>query len=66
MENSETVQDLCTKCHGTLQLDMFSLDEEHFPIKSSKLLHEYTMPDVITVKVQTGEQTFSNIHSSLF
>ncbi|XP_077194470.1 IQ motif and ubiquitin-like domain-containing protein [Paroedura picta] len=61
LENSETLQDLGAKCHGTIQFDMFSLDEEHFPVKASKLLQEYYMPDVITVKVQTDAETFQDI-----
>ncbi|XP_060100803.1 LOW QUALITY PROTEIN: IQ and ubiquitin-like domain-containing protein [Heteronotia binoei] len=61
MEDSETLQDLAAKCHGTAQFDMFSLDEERFPIKASKLLQEYYMPDVITVNVQTDADTFQDV-----
>ncbi|XP_048358296.1 IQ and ubiquitin-like domain-containing protein [Sphaerodactylus townsendi] len=61
MENNETLQDLGAKHHGTIQFDVFSLDEERFPIKSSELLQEYYMPDVITVKVQTDADTFQDL-----
>nr|XP_056703166.1 IQ and ubiquitin-like domain-containing protein [Euleptes europaea] len=61
MENSETLQDLGATCHETIQFDMFSLDEEHFPIQSSRLLNEYYMPDVITIRVQTDEDTFQDV-----
>ncbi|KAL8221215.1 UNVERIFIED_CONTAM: hypothetical protein K2H54_061434 [Gekko kuhli] len=61
MENSETLQDLGAKCHETIQFDMFSLDEERFPIKSSKLFQQYYMPDVITIRVQTDADTFQDV-----
>lgn len=65
-DNSETLWNLDAKPYGTIQVDIFSLDEENFPLKASKLLEEYYMPDVITFKVQTGRQQCWNMHSSSF
>ncbi|XP_066490202.1 IQ motif and ubiquitin-like domain-containing protein [Tiliqua scincoides] len=65
IENSVTLWNLGVKPHETIQLDMFSLDEEQFPIISSKLLNEYYMPDVITVRVQTDSDTFQDLLVSI-
>nr|XP_016849365.1 PREDICTED: IQ and ubiquitin-like domain-containing protein isoform X2 [Anolis carolinensis] len=65
IENDETLWDLGAQPYGTIQVDMFSLDEENFPIKAYKLLQEYYMPDVITVKVQTDPDTFQDIDVSI-
>ncbi|MEE6507724.1 hypothetical protein FKM82_029756 [Ascaphus truei] len=56
VEDLKTLVDLGVTPHGTIQLEMFSLDPENYPIKAIKLQHEYSMPDVITVRVQTGEE----------
>ncbi|XP_060633734.2 IQ motif and ubiquitin-like domain-containing protein [Anolis sagrei] len=61
IENDETLWDLGAQPYGIIQVDMFSLDEENFPVKASKLLQEYYMPDVITVRVQTDPDTFQDI-----
>ncbi|XP_042326578.1 IQ and ubiquitin-like domain-containing protein [Sceloporus undulatus] len=60
-DNKETLWDLGAHPYGTIQVDMFSLDEENFPIKAYKLLQEFYMADVITVRVQTDPDTFQNI-----
>ncbi|KAH0616556.1 hypothetical protein JD844_027752 [Phrynosoma platyrhinos] len=60
-ENNETLWDLGAHPYGTIQVDMFSLDEENFPIKACKLLQEFYMADVITVRVQTDPDTFQDI-----
>ncbi|CAI5785353.1 and ubiquitin-like domain-containing [Podarcis lilfordi] len=64
-DNSETLWNLDAKPYGTIQVDMFSLDEENFPLKASKLLEEYYMPDVITFKVQTDAETFKEVNVSI-
>ncbi|XP_075065034.1 IQ motif and ubiquitin-like domain-containing protein [Mixophyes fleayi] len=61
VEDHETLVDLGITPHGTIQLDMQSLDHENYPIKAMKFQHDYNMPDVITVRVQTGEETYEDI-----
>ncbi|KAM8974338.1 IQ motif and ubiquitin-like domain-containing protein [Pelodytes ibericus] len=61
VEDQETLLDLGVTPHGTIQLEMLSLDPENYPMKTMKLQHEYSMPDVITVRVQTGEETFQDL-----
>ncbi|XP_068132480.1 IQ motif and ubiquitin-like domain-containing protein isoform X2 [Hyperolius riggenbachi] len=61
VEDYETFMDLGITPHGTIQLDMHSLDPENYPIKTMKFQHEYSMPDVITVRVQTGDSTYQDI-----
>nr|DBA31248.1 TPA: hypothetical protein GDO54_007125 [Pyxicephalus adspersus] len=61
VEDQETLVDLGITPHGTIQLDMHSTDPENFPIKAMTFQHEYSMPDVITVRVQTGEDAFQDI-----
>ena len=46
--------DLGVQPHGTIQLEMSSTDPEYHPIRPVKPQQEYNMPDVITVRVQTG------------
>ncbi|XP_018413236.1 PREDICTED: IQ and ubiquitin-like domain-containing protein [Nanorana parkeri] len=61
VEDHETLVDLGITPHGTIQLDMQSMDPENYPIKAMKFQHEYSMPDVITVRVQTGEDAYQDI-----
>ncbi|XP_069812186.1 IQ motif and ubiquitin-like domain-containing protein isoform X2 [Dendropsophus ebraccatus] len=61
VEDSQTLVDLGIKPHGMIQLDMQSVDPENYPIKAMKLQHEYSMPDVITVRVQTGDESYQDI-----
>ncbi|KAG8439832.1 hypothetical protein GDO86_005848 [Hymenochirus boettgeri] len=60
-EDQETLVNLGVTPHGTIQLDMLSLDPDTFPVKALKLQNEYSMPDVITVRVQTGDDTYQDI-----
>ncbi|KAM6436482.1 IQ motif and ubiquitin-like domain-containing protein isoform 2-T4 [Liasis olivaceus] len=61
IENYETLWSLGVQPNGTIQFDMLSLDEENFPIKAYKLLQEFYMPDIITVRVQTEPDTFQDV-----
>lgn len=61
VEDHETLVDLGITPNGTIQLDMQSLDPENHPVKAVKFQHEYSMPDVITVRVQTGEDVYQDI-----
>ncbi|KAM4678088.1 IQ motif and ubiquitin-like domain-containing protein isoform 1-T2 [Discoglossus pictus] len=61
VEDQKTLVNLGVTPHGTIQLEMLSLDPENYPIKAMKLQHEYSMPDVITVRVQTGEGTYQDL-----
>ncbi|XP_072003117.1 IQ motif and ubiquitin-like domain-containing protein [Engystomops pustulosus] len=61
VEDSETLVDLGIRPHGMIQLDMQSMDPENYPIKAMKFQLEYSMPDVITVRVQTGDETYQDI-----
>lgn len=40
--------------HATVQFEMSSVDPENYPMKLVKPQQECNMPDVITVRVQTG------------
>lgn len=55
MENDKTLQDLGVGPNGTVQLEMQSADPVNTPIKAFRPRQEYVMPDVITVRVETGE-----------
>uniref|UniRef100_A0A8C0GGL6 IQ motif and ubiquitin domain containing n=1 Tax=Chelonoidis abingdonii TaxID=106734 RepID=A0A8C0GGL6_CHEAB len=57
----ETLMDIGVRPHGTIQIEMFSLDPEQYPIKAIKLQQDYNMPDVITVRVQTDIDTFQDV-----
>ncbi|XP_066447946.1 IQ motif and ubiquitin-like domain-containing protein [Eleutherodactylus coqui] len=61
VEDSETLVDLGIRPHGMIQLEMHSKNPENYPIKAMKLQHEYSMPDVITVRVQTGDEAYQDI-----
>uniref|UniRef100_A0A8D0HM67 IQ motif and ubiquitin domain containing n=1 Tax=Sphenodon punctatus TaxID=8508 RepID=A0A8D0HM67_SPHPU len=61
IEDSETLMSLGVRPHGTIQIEMFSLDLEKFPIKAIQLQPEYNMPDVITIRVQTDSDTFQEV-----
>ena len=56
LENNSTVADLGVGPNGTIQLELQSGDPVNLPIKILKPRQEYTMPDVITVRVQSGER----------
>ncbi|XP_034623939.1 IQ and ubiquitin-like domain-containing protein isoform X2 [Trachemys scripta elegans] len=61
IEDNETLMDIGVRPHGTIQIEMFSLDPEQYPIKAIKLQQDYNMPDVITVRVQTDSDTFQDV-----
>ncbi|XP_053320863.1 IQ and ubiquitin-like domain-containing protein [Spea bombifrons] len=61
VQDQETLVDLGVIPHGTIQLEMLSLDPATYPMKAVKLQQEYSMPDVITVRVQTGEETYQDL-----
>ncbi|KAM9313229.1 IQ motif and ubiquitin-like domain-containing protein [Gastrophryne carolinensis] len=61
VEDHKTLVDLGIRPHGTMQLEMQSLDPVNYPIKAMTFQHEYSMPDVITVRMQTGEDTYQDI-----
>lgn len=46
--------DIGVQPHGMIQFEMSSLDPENYPMRPDKPQQEYNMPDVITVRVQTG------------
>ncbi|KAJ8381677.1 hypothetical protein SKAU_G00024550 [Synaphobranchus kaupii] len=57
----DTLVYLGVQPHGTIQLEMSSIDPENYPIRPVKLQTEYNMPDVITVRVQTGTDTYQDV-----
>lgn len=57
VDDDQTLMDIGVQPHGTIQFEMSSLDPENYPIRPVKPLQEYNMPDVITVRVQTGTET---------
>lgn len=61
VQDTETLMDLGVRPHGTIQLEMLSTDPDSFPIKAIKPHHDYNMPDVITVKVQTDAATYQDV-----
>ena len=54
LEDGSAVGDLGVGANGTIRLEMQSADPETMPIRAFKPRQEYTMPDVITVRVETG------------
>ena len=66
MENEKTLQDLGVGPNGTVQLEMQSADPVNTPIKAFRPRQEYVMPDVITVRVETGKhKTPINIYPAI-
>ena len=53
--DTTTLADLGVGPNGTIQLEMQSADPVNTPIKAYRPRQEYHMPDVITVRVQTGQ-----------
>ena len=67
MTDTTTLADLGVGPNGTIQLEMQSADPVNTPIKAYRPRQEYHMPDVITVRVQTGTYTFTmNISQGKF
>ena len=54
MPDETTLGDLGVGSNGTVQLEIQSADPVNQPIKPVQKRTEYHMPDVITVRVQTG------------
>ncbi len=54
LEDDQTLMDIGVQPHGMVQFEMSSLDPENYPMRPVKPQQEYNMPDVITVRVQTG------------
>ncbi|TSM52339.1 IQ and ubiquitin-like domain-containing protein [Bagarius yarrelli] len=61
VENHQTLMSLGVQPHATVQLEMSSLDPENYPIRPVKPQQECTMPDVITVRVQTDADSFQDV-----
>ncbi|KAJ1161231.1 hypothetical protein NDU88_001718 [Pleurodeles waltl] len=61
VQDTDSLMDLGVRPHGTIQLEMLSTDPDSFPIKTIKPQHDYNMPDVITVKVQTDAATYQDV-----
>lgn len=55
MTDATTLADLGVGPNGTIQLELQSADPVNTPIKAYRPRQEYHMPDVITVRVQTGK-----------
>lgn len=53
--DSSTLADLGVGPNGTVQLELQSTDPVNTPIKTYRPKQEYHMPDVITVRIQGGE-----------
>ncbi|XP_043084759.1 IQ and ubiquitin-like domain-containing protein isoform X2 [Puntigrus tetrazona] len=54
VDDDQTLMDIGVQPHGMVQFEMSSLDPENYPMRPIKPQQEYNMPDVITVRVQTG------------
>ncbi|CAM4734846.1 unnamed protein product [Leuciscus chuanchicus] len=54
VDDDQTLMDIGVQPHGMVQFEMSSLDPENYPMRPDKPQQEYNMPDVITVRVQTG------------
>ncbi|XP_061430055.1 IQ and ubiquitin-like domain-containing protein isoform X1 [Lethenteron reissneri] len=61
VDNTQSLRMLGVKPHGTVQLEMCSTEPDTYPLRPIKLRHEYSMPDVITVRVQTGSGTLEDV-----
>ena len=55
MDENTTLGDLGVGPNGTVRLEIQSSDPINSPLKAFKPQQEYHMPDVITVRVQTGQ-----------
>ncbi|XP_053340517.1 IQ and ubiquitin-like domain-containing protein [Clarias gariepinus] len=61
IEDHQTLMSLGVQPHATVQFEMSSLDPENYPIKAVKPQQQCTMPDVITVRVQTDGGTYQDV-----
>ncbi|XP_048877784.1 IQ and ubiquitin-like domain-containing protein isoform X3 [Brienomyrus brachyistius] len=60
-ENNKTLVSLGAQPHGTVQLEMSSIDPEKHPIRPVKPQPEYSMSDVITVRVHKGQLRYTDL-----
>lgn len=58
--DESTLAQLGVGPNGTVQLEMQSADPVNTPIKAFRPRQEYVMPDVITVRVETGKDKSFN------
>ncbi|XP_062858578.1 IQ and ubiquitin-like domain-containing protein isoform X2 [Trichomycterus rosablanca] len=61
VDDHETLMSLGVQPLTTVQFEMSSLDPENYPIKPVKPQQECTMPDVIAVRVQAGDETYQDV-----
>lgn len=61
MTDATTLADLGVGPNGTIQLELQSADPVNTPIKAYRPRQEYHMPDVITVRVQTEDNSFKDV-----
>uniref|UniRef100_A0A8C1KRV9 IQ motif and ubiquitin domain containing n=1 Tax=Cyprinus carpio TaxID=7962 RepID=A0A8C1KRV9_CYPCA len=54
VDDDQTLMDIGVQPHGMVQFEMSSLDPENYPVRPVKPQQEHNIPDVITVRVQTG------------
>ncbi|XP_048463351.1 IQ and ubiquitin-like domain-containing protein isoform X2 [Rhincodon typus] len=57
-KDSETLVDLGVRPHGSIQLELTSVDPENHPIKLIRPQQESTTSDVITVTIQKDNDTY--------
>ncbi|XP_038609148.1 IQ and ubiquitin-like domain-containing protein [Tachyglossus aculeatus] len=61
IKDNETLMSVGVKPQGTIQLEMFSVNPEYYPIKTMGIPLEIVMADVITVRVQADSDTFQDV-----
>ncbi|KAL3853468.1 hypothetical protein ACJMK2_017004 [Sinanodonta woodiana] len=61
MTDTTTLADLGVGPNGTIQLELQSTDPVNTPIKTYRPRQEYHMPDVITVRVQTDDESYKDV-----
>lgn len=61
MTDTTTLADLGVGPNGTIQLELQSADPVNTPIKAYRPRQEYHMPDVITVRVQTEDNSYKDV-----
>lgn len=61
MPDTTTLADLGVGPNGTIQLELQSADPVNTPIKAYRPRQEYHMPDVITVRVQTEDESYKDV-----
>ncbi|XP_028930012.1 IQ and ubiquitin-like domain-containing protein isoform X2 [Ornithorhynchus anatinus] len=61
IKDNETLMSVGVQPQGTIQLEMFSVNPEYYPIKTMGIPLETVMADVITVRVQADSDTFQDV-----